>query len=387
MKNFRFYSPTNIIFGSGSVGQLGRLISGKYKKILLHHGSGSIKRSGLYTDIMNILKEYDCEVVELSGVEPNPKLSPVRKGIEIARENDIELILAVGGGSVIDSAKAIGFGAKYEGDVWELFAEEKRVKDTIPVGVILTLPATGSEASMGSVITNEEGPRKLAVNHDLLRPIFAIMDPVLTLTLPDKQTFAGITDILSHIFERYFTNTVNVDLTDELCEGTMRTVIRNAYILKKDPKNLAARSEIMLSGTIAHNGVLGLGREDDWASHGMGHEMSAFYGTTHGRSLGIIFPAWMKYVYKENVKRFVQFATNVFKVSTVNKTDEEVALEGIDSLITFLKDIGVPTTFKEEGLPTDNFEKMAANATEGGTIGSLKKLTKEDVINIYNLAK
>ena len=387
MKNFRFHSPTNIVFGTGSVGQLGRLIAGKYKKILLHHGSGSIKKSGLYTDVMNILKEYDCQVVELSGVEPNPKLSLVRKGIEIARENDIELILAVGGGSVIDSAKAIGIGAKYDGDVWDFFEGKERVRDTIPVGVILTLPATGSEASMGSVITNEDGPRKLSVNHDLLRPIFAIMDPVLTLTLPDRQTFAGIADILSHVLERYFTNTKDVDLTDELCEGTMRTVIRNAYILKKDPKDLAARAEIMLSGTIAHNGVLGIGREDDWASHGIGHELSAFYGTTHGRSLSIIFPAWMKYVYKENTNRFVQFATNVFQVSSVNKSNDEVALEGINSFITFLKDIGLPTSFKEEGLPTDNFKIMAENATEGETIGSFKKLTKEDVINIYNLAK
>lgn len=387
MKNFKFYSPTKLIFGQGSVGQLGRLIVGKYTRILLHYGGGSIKKSGLYTDIMNILKQYDCEVFELSGVEPNPKLSLVREGVKLAKEKNIDLILAIGGGSVIDSAKAIGFGAKYDGDVWDFFIDEARVKETIPVGVVLTFPATGSEASMGSVVTNEEGPYKLAVNHDILRPIFAIMDPMLTLTLPDKQTFAGVMDILSHVFERYFTNTPNVDLTDHLCEGTMKTVIKNAYILKKDPKNFAARSEIMLAGTLAHNGVLGLGREDDWASHSIGHQLSAFYGTTHGRTLGIIFPAWMKYVYKENTDRFTQFATNVFDVSMVRKTPEEIALEGINSFISFLKDIGVPTTFSEEGLPTNNFELMAEKAVDGGNIGGLMKLGKDDVINIYNLAK
>ena len=387
MRNFKFYSPTKIVFGESSVGQLGRLILDRYKRILIHYGGGSIKRSGLYTDIMNILKEYDCEIFELSGVEPNPKLGLVREGVNLVKEKDIDLILAVGGGSVIDSAKAIGFGSKYDKDVWDFFIGEAKVKETIPVGVILTFPATGSEASMGSVITNEQGPYKLAVNNDILRPIFAIMDPALTLSLPDKQTFSGIMDILSHIFERYFTNTPDVDLTDFLCEATMKSVIKNAYILKKDPKNMAARSEIMLAGTIAHNGLLGLGREDDWASHSIGHELSAFYGTTHGRSLGIIFPAWMKYVYKDNIDRFVQFATNVFDVSMVRKTPEEVALEGIKSFISFLKDIEVPTTFDEEGLPTDNFERMAEKATGGGTIGGLKKLDKDDVVNIYNLAK
>ena len=387
MKNFKFYSPTKIVFGQGSVNQLGKLIAGKYERILLHYGTGSIKKSGLYTDIMNILKDYDCEVFELSGVEPNPKLSLVRDGIKIVSEHDIDLILAVGGGSVIDSAKAIGIGARYEGDVWDFFTGEEKVRETIPVGVVLTFPATGSEASMGTVITNEEGAYKRSVNHDILRPVFAIMDPMLTLTLPDKQTFAGIVDILSHIFERYFTNTPNVELTDYLCEGTMKTVIKNAYIIKKDPKDFAARSEIMLAGTIAHNGILGLGREDDWSSHKIGHELSALYGTTHGRTLGIIFPAWMKYVYKENIVRFVRFATNIFDVSIINKTQEQIALEGIDNLITFLKDIGVPTSFREEGLPTDKIELMAEKATAAGTIGGLKKLDKDDVINIYNLAK
>ncbi len=387
MNKFNYYSPTKIVFGKGSVGQLEKLIRGKYKRILLHFGGGSIKKSGLYDEIINDLNRLECEVFELAGVEPNPKLSLVRKGVEITKEKNIDLILAVGGGSVIDSAKAIGIGAKYDGDVWDFYVGKSRVKDTIPVGVVLTLPATGSETSRGSVITNENGPYKLSVNDDILRPVFAIMDPVLTLTLPDKQTFAGIMDILSHIFERYFTNTENVDLTDHLCEGTMKSVIKNAYILKKEPNNLAARAEIMLAGTIAHNGILGLGREEDWSSHDIGHELSAFYGTTHGRTLGIIFPAWMKYVYKENIDKFMQFATNVFDVSVVNKSPEQIALEGIDSLITFLKDMEVPTSFSEEGLPTDKFEIMAEKASNGGTIGGLKKLNSKDIFKIYNLAR
>jgi hypothetical protein len=387
VNKFKYYSPTKIVFGEDSVSQLDKLIEKRFKRILLHYGGGSIKKSGLYDDIINSLSKIGCEVFELSGVEPNPKLSLVREGIELAKEKDIDLILAVGGGSVIDSAKAIGIGAKYDGDVWDFYVDKSRVKDTIPLGVILTFPATGSETSRGSVITNEEGPHKLAVNDDILRPVFAIMDPALTLTLPDKQTFAGIMDILSHIFERYFTNTENVDLTDHLCEGAMKSVIKNAYILKKEPDNIAARAEIMLAGTIAHNGILGLGREEDWSSHVIGHELSAFYGTTHGRTLGIIFPAWMKYVYKENIGRFMQFATNVFDVSVVNKSPEQIALEGIDNLITFLKDMEVPTSFSEEGLPTDKFEIMAEKASGGGTIGGLKELNSKDIFRIYNLAR
>lgn len=387
MNNFKFQSPTKLIFGKKTVSKLGTLMVGKYKKVLLHYGGGSIKKSGLYDEVINILKENNIEIFELPGVEPNPKLKLVKEGIKLAKDNNIDLILAVGGGSVIDSAKAIGFGAKYDGDVWDFFLGKEIVEDTIAVGVILTIPATGSEASAGTVVTNEDGASKKSVNTDIIRPIFAIMDPTLTLSLPVEQTFAGVMDILSHIFERYFTNTKNVDLIDELSEGAMRSIIKNAYILIKDPDNYDARAEIMLAGTIAHNGLLGLGREEDWASHRMGHELSALYGATHGRTLGIMFPAWMKYVYKDNVDRFAQFATNVFDVSVVRKTQDEIALEGIDCFISFLKDIEVPSSFAEEGLPIDSFELMAEKATNGGTLGSLKKLDKNDVINIYNLAK
>lgn len=387
MKGFNFYCPTNLVFGKGSVDTLGSLITPDYQNVLLHYGGGSILRSGLYDKVKGILKDENCNVFELSGVEPNPKLDLVYEGIKICKENKIDLILAVGGGSVIDSAKAIGIGAKYEGDVWDFFLGKANVEQSLPVGVILTIPATGSEMSTGSVITKSEGPDKFSTGGNIMRPIFAILDPEITLTLPEEQTFAGVMDILSHVFERYFTNTPNVDLIDELSEGTMRSVIKNAYILKEDPDDYPARAEIMLAGTIAHNGLLGLGRDDDWASHDIGHELSAFYGTTHGITLGIIFPAWMTYVYKENIDRFVQFATSVFNVKVAGKTKDEIALEGIEEFKHFLKAIGVPTTLSEANLPTDNFQRMAEKATRGGILGSFKKLDKEDVINIYNLAK
>lgn len=387
MNNFTLHIPTQIIFGKDTIKKLGDQVKGKYNKVLLHYGGGSIKRSGLYDDVLRILKDNNCEVFELSGVEPNPKLGLVKKGIQIAKEKGIDLILAVGGGSAIDSAKAIGIGALYDGDVWDFYSGKLEPEITIPVGVVLTLPATGSEGSNGSVITNEDGLYKRSTSGDFMRPVFAIMDPIYTLTLPTKQTFAGIMDIMSHIFERYFTQTTHVDLTDSLCQGTLKTVIKNAYIIKEDPKNYDARAEIMFAGTIAHNGLLGVGRQEDWSSHDIGHEISALYGTTHGETLSIIFPAWMKYVYKENVDRFVQFATKVFDVSDEGKDKDKIAVEGIKRLEGFISDMGLPKSFAEANLPTDKIDLMAGKATEDGPLGNFKKLYKDDVINIYKLAK
>ena len=387
MKDFTLHIPTKIIFGKDAIKKLGDQIKGNYNKVLLHYGGGSIKKSGLYNDVVRILKDNDCEIFELFGVEPNPKLGLVRKGVQMAKENEIDLILAVGGGSAIDSAKAIGIGALYDGDVWDFYSGKLEPEITIPVGVVLTLPATGSEASRGSVITNEDGLYKRSTGGDFMRPVFAIMDPTYTLTLPTKQTFAGIMDIMAHIFERYFTQTPHVNLTDSLCEGTLKTVIQNAYIIKEDSQNYDARAEIMFAGTIAHNGLLGVGREEDWSSHDIGHEISALYGTTHGETLSIIFPAWMKYVYKENVDRFVQFATKVFDVSEAEMDKDEIAIEGIKRLEGFISDIGLPKSFTEANLPTDKIDLMAEKATEDGPLGNFKKLYKDDVIKIYKLAK
>ncbi len=386
MQNFDFQMKTRIIFGKDTIKDLEGILKDRYKNILLHFGGGSIKKSGLYDEIINILQRVDINYYDLGGVEPNPKLSLVNEGIQICKEKNIDLILAVGGGSAIDSAKAIGIGAKYDGDVWDFFTGKKAVEDTIPVGVVLTFPATGSEMSTATVVTKEEGLYKRGVGSNLIRPDFAIMDPTYTLTLPDEQTFAGIMDILSHIFERYFTNTPNVDFIDCMSEGAMKSIIKNAYILKDDTQNYAARAEIMLAGSIAHNDLLGLGREEDWSSHGIGHEISALYGTTHGVTLAIIFPAWMKFVYKENVDRFVEFARKVFGIN--GEADKgNIALQGIEEFESFLSKIGLPTRLSDIGIDEKDFELMATKATEGGSLGSFKKLDKEDVLAIYNLAK
>lgn len=387
MKNFSFYSPTMIKFGRGSIINLQKLVEGRYKRVLLHYGGGSIKKNVIYKQTMEQLNAAGVQVFELGGVKPNPALSRVREGVRLAKENNIDLVLAVGGGSVIDSAKAIALGAMSDSDIWDFFLGKESVEKALPVGVVLTIPATGSEASMGSVVTNYDERQKLAVNHDLLRPVFAIMDPEYSMTLPKEQTFSGVMDILSHIFERYFTNTENVELTDRLSEATIKTVINNAYILLKNPDDYNARAEIMLAGTIAHNGILGMGREDDWASHQLGHQLSALYGATHGETLGVIFPAWMKYVYRENLDIFNKFAVNIFGVSAFGNTREHVALEGIRRFEEFLKKIGLPRTLTEAGLPTNEFERMADLAVSMGSFGALKTIDREDAINIYKLAE
>lgn len=386
MNSFSYYNPTKLIFGKDSVAQLQELISVN-KKILLHFGGGSIKKSGLYDEVKSILYKQNIEVVELSGVEANPKLSMVRQGIQICKEEGIDFILAVGGGSVIDSAKAIAAGVLYDGDVWDYFTGKGTINKAISLGVILTLPATGSETSPNAIVTNEEGMLKMGIENDCLRPVFAILNPDLTLTLPSNQTFAGVIDIISHVLERYFTQTNFVDLTDNLCEATLRTVIDNAYKIKDDPTDYNARAEIMLSGTIAHSGILGLGRTEDWASHKIGHELTALYGTTHGVTLSIVLPAWMRYVYKSNVNRFARFAEKVFGVSKENKSLDEVALEGIERFEMFIKDINMPLSLIEYDIPTDNFELIASKCTKGETIGRFQTLNSDDVIKILNLSK
>jgi alcohol dehydrogenase len=387
MNNFYYYNPTKLLFGKDSVSQIKDYIPKDVNKVLLHYGKDSIKKSGLYNEIIEILNNNKIEVVELSGVTPNPKLSLVKEGIEICKNENIDFILAVGGGSVIDSSKAIAAGVCYENDVWELFTQDIELQKSLPLGVILTLPATGSESSSATIITNEKTLQKLGLENDLLRPQFAVLNPELTLTLPNKQTFAGVVDILSHVMERYFTNTNNVELTDNLCEGTMRTVIDNGYKLLQNPHNYEARAEIMLSGTIAHSGILGLGREEDWASHRIGHEITALYGTTHGITLSIVLPSWMKYVYKENIGRFARFAKHVFDVDDSGKTDEEIALLGIEKFEEFLRDINVPTSLKDEGIPYDNFDVIAKKCTRSGHVGRFLKLYTEDVVKILEMAK
>lgn len=386
MENFIFQNETKIIFGKDTELEVGVEVSGYGKKILFHYGGGSIKRTGLYDKVVQALKDNAVSFIELSGVKPNPRISLVKEGIELCKRENIDFILAVGGGSVIDSAKAIAAGVKYSGDVWDFFEGKAEVKEAIPIGTILTIPATGSETGDTTVITNEDGWYKRALSHPTLRPKFAILNPELTFTLPDYQTAAGGVDIISHVFERYFTNTPNVDLTDRLCEATLKCMIKNLPIALEKPDNYAARAEIMWAGTIAHNGLLGTGRAEDWASHMIGHEISAIYDLTHGATLSIVFPAWMEYVYLENIDRFVQYSTRVWNVEMDYDNPERTALEGIRKTKEFFKKIGMPTSLSEANIPGDKIEEMAEKCVLSGPVGNIKKLYKDDVIKILEMA-
>ena len=387
MENFIFKNETKIIFGKGTENDAGKEVLKYGGKVLFHYGGGSIKKSGLYEKIMKSLKESGLTVFELGGVKPNPVVSLIREGIKICRENDIDFILAAGGGSVIDSAKAISMGVNYKGDIWDFFEGKAKLESTVPIGVIVTIPAAGSESSVVTVITNEDGLIKRGFHSSMLLPKFAILNPELTFTLPVFQIACGAADILAHTFERYFTQSKNVDLTDRLCEGLMKSVIKNSKIAISDLGNYDAMAELMWAGTIAHNGILGTGRIEDWASHKFGHELSALYGITHGASLAVMFPAWMKYVYKYNIERFAQFAARVFNIDTDFNDEERLALKGIKEIENYFKEIGLPTTLKELNVSSENFELMAQKAVAKGPIGNFVKISKEDAVKIYELAQ
>jgi len=387
MNNFTFQNTTKIIFGKGTENTVGSEVKKYSRKILLHYGGGSIKKSGLYDRVTKSLKDAGIEYIELGGVKPNPRLSLVYEGIELCRKNNIDFILAVGGGSVIDSAKGIAAGMYYDGDVWDLYTRKGRAEKALPVGVILTIPAAGSESSGASVITKEEGQLKRDIGYDFLRPQFAILNPEICFTLPPYQIACGAADIMAHIMERYFTNTPHVELTDRLSEATMTTVINNVPKVLKKPDDYDAFAEVMWAGTFAHNDMLGTGREEDWASHNIEHELSGIYDIAHGAGLAIIFPAWMKYVYKHNLNRFVQFAVRVWKVEQDFSDPEKTALEGIARTEAFFRSIGLPVRLSEAGIGEDRFEEMADKCAGNGTVGGLMKLRREDIVNIYKLAR
>ena len=387
MDNFIFQNKTKIIFGKDTEHLVGSEIAKGHKRVLFHYGTGSIKKSGLYDKVISSLKESGVEYFELGGALPNPRLALVHNGIDICRENGIDFVLAAGGGSVIDSAKAIAAGVPYDGDVWDFFAhkETMKVEAALPIGVILTLAATGSESSNSCVINRDEGDYKKSLRSEHIIPEFAILNPELTYTLPPYQTASGIIDILAHVMERYFTNTKDVDFTDRLCEATMKTVVLHAPVVMEDPEDYNARAQIMWASTIAHNNLLSTGRDGDWASHHIQHEISALYpSSAHGAGLAVIFPAWMKYVYKHDVTRFAQFAQRVWDVPESFGTEEEMALEGIARYERFAGSIGMPTSFSELGLPTDRFREMAEKCGEDG---SFVRLSVDDIVKIYELAK
>lgn len=388
MNSFDFQNRTRIIFGRDVEQQAGSLMAGLGKTVLLHYGGGSIKKSGLYQRIMKSLMDAGVEVVELPGAMPNPRLSLVREGISLCRSRKVDAILAVGGGSVIDSAKAIGIGVKYQGDVWDFFSGNAVPESMLPLGVVLTIPAAGSEASSFSVITNEDGWLKMGTGNDCMRPEFALMNPELTFSLPPFQTACGISDMLAHVMERYFTNTPDVELTDRLCEATMQTILHLGPVVVREPENYGARAEILWTGTVAHNGWLDPGRETDWASHAIEHELSALYDIAHGAGLSIVFPAWMKTVYPANPVRFARFASRVMGIEYNFDNPEETILLGIEALERFYRLLGLPVRMSDLKIPDDRIPEMARRATaqDSMPLGNLKKLLSADVEKILRLA-
>lgn len=385
MLNFRFQNKTEIIFGRDTHKQVGEETA-KYGKKVLICSYGEAFEEKLMQTIRESLSCSGVQYLQLAGIKPNPEETKIYEGIELCKSNDIAFILAVGGGSVIDTAKAIAAGVKYDGDFWDLYLGEA-FSDALPTGVVVTFPATGSESSNGSVVTNNSTGYKLAIIDNCLRPQFAILNPELTYTLPPFQTFCGVVDIMSHVMERYFSNTIKTDLTDRLSEGIIRTVIRNALIVLENPYDYDARAEIMWASTLAHNDLIGMGRTQDWASHMIGMEVSAIYNATHGATLSVLTPAWAKYVYKSNLSRFVQFAMRIFDVEYDIDNPERTALEGIYRMEAFFKRIGAPTSMQEMGInTTKRYEEMAKKAVEKGPLGDIKKLEANDIHSILMLA-
>jgi len=389
MQNFTFHNRTKIIFGRGTEEKTGEEVAKYSDKILMVYGGGSIKEYGIYEKVMSSLEAAGVEAVELGGVKPNPRLKLVHEGVEICREENIDFVLAVGGGSVIDTAKAISIGVPYEGDVWDFYAEDRTIEESLPIGTVLTIPAAGSESSPGSVITKEEGGLKRDAGSNKLRPEFAIMNPEFTYTLPDYQTASGAADIMAHVMERYFTHEPHVDFTDRLCEATLRTVIENTPIALEEPENYGVRAQIMWASTVAHNDLLGTGRVEDWASHPIEHELSGMYDITHGAGLAIIFPAWMEYVHQKNLEKFAQFAARVWNEEVDFASLERTALKGIEDLREFFRRVGLPTRLSdlEVEISEADLEEMADKCTENGPVGNFVELDRDDVLEIYNLAR
>ena len=388
MDNFSYCSPTRYVFGRGVENQAGaELKKLGLKHVLVCYGKGSVIRSGLLGRVEASLREAGIEYQLLGGIEPNPTDPKVREGIAIAREQGIDGLLAVGGGSVIDTAKAIAGGTPYDGDFWDFWAGKAVMEKALPVGVVLTIPAAGSEGSGNSVITLLDGMHKISLRTDYaLRPKFALMNPELTFTLPREQTAAGIADMMAHIFERYFTPTRDTETTDRVAEGVLMAIIEEAPKVMANPRDYEARANIMWSGTLAHNGICGIGRKEDWVSHFMEHEISAVYGVTHGAGLAVIQPAWMTFMADHEPRMGAQLARRVFGVK--ESDDRLAALEGIILLRSFYRSLGLPTTFAELGIPDPDIDLLVRKLHEnkGAVIGGYYRLTESDTRAIYRLA-
>lgn len=385
MNNFNFWTPTRYSFGRGVESLVGeRTAELGAKNVLLVYGGNSARKSGLLDRVKTSLEAENIKITELGGINPNPTDDRVYEGIGIVREKGIDALVAVGGGSVIDTAKAIAAGALYDGDFWDFYCGKAQIKDALPVGVVLTIPAAGSEGSGNSVITKIDGMHKISIRTEYqLRPKFALLDPELTFTLPPFQTASGIADMMAHIMERYFTPTEGVELTDRVSEGILRAIIEEAPKVMADPENYDARANIMWSGTLAHNGICGCGRLEDWTSHAMEHEISALYGVTHGAGLAVVFPAWMTYMAERKPAKIAQFGRRVFGIE--NSDDHAAAAEGISALRSFFSSIGLPVTFGELGIDSPDIPELVRKLHEnkGAEIGGYLRLTASDTSEIY----
>ena len=386
MDNFNFYSPTEFVFGRDRENECGELVK-KYggTKVLIHYGGGSAVRSGLIDRVKASLDKAGVPHMELGGVKPNPRDTLVYEGIKMVRENGIDFILAVGGGSTIDSAKGIAMGVPYDGDFWDFYEGKATIAKALPIGVVQTIAAAGSEGSGDSVVTKEDGMLKRGASSEHIRPKFAVQNPALLCTLPAYQTACGITDIMAHVFERYFTNTKDVEVTDRLCEAVLLTMVKEGPRAIADPANYQVRANIMWAGTVAHNGVVGCGRSQDWNSHAIEHELSALYDCAHGAGLAVIMPAWMEYVVDHDVMRFAQMATRVFGCQMNFADPKATALEGIKAFRRFLHSIGMPINFAELGAKEEDIPTLVKKLNPGDGWGFVP-LKAADVTAIYKIA-
>ena len=393
MKDFNYYAPTEVVFGENSEEQVAALVK-KYggTKVLVHYGGKSAERSGLLDKICGLLTEGGIAFKKLGGVVPNPRLSLVHEGIKLCREEGIDFILAVGGGSVIDSSKAIAYGVPYEGEVWDFYLGKDKATKMLPVACVLTIPAAGSEMSEASVITNEDGDVKLGYSNNLSRPKFAIMNPKRTFTLPPYQTAAGVTDMMMHTMERYFTKDDDMDFTTDVAEAMLRSIKNAVFAVLKNPEDYRYRAQIMWGGSLMHNGLTGCGVTDDWATHQLEHELSGMFDVTHGAGLAVIWPSWARYVMHENLSRFVRFAVNVMDVPNDFTDPEGTALKGIEAMERFYHAIGMPINIKEligKDITDEEIKEMTRKCSRNyqHTCGQLKVLKAEDMENIYKMAR
>jgi len=386
VRNFVFHNPTRVIFGKDTIRQVGAEIRQHgVQKVLLMYGKGSIFQNGVYAAVTASLKEQGIEYIELGGVQPNPVLSKVREAISLARENQVQGILAVGGGSVIDSAKAVALGFYYPGDVWDFFEKKVAVKQALPIFTVLTLSATASEMNHFAVITKDDERKKWGMGSPLVYPRVSVIDPSVQVSLSSRQTVNGAVDTLTHAFEYYFDGLTGTDLQDEFIEGIARTVMRHVNIVLDEPANYESRAQLAWCATLALNGIVGVGRlGGDWSSHTIEHSLSALYDVDHGQGLAVIMPAWMRYVYKQDIPKFERLAVNVFGIK--EGTAEEKALRSIDSLQDFYRKIGAPVTLRELNIDFEELAKIADNAALMSPFGALKKLYREDILAILKLA-